>query len=80
MKIISEAPDYKPFEDFCNECNAELQIEKDDIQYYYSDSQREGTFEYFYYKCVVCGEQNEVNDSHVPTLMAKQLQKRGRGR
>lgn len=80
MKVLSKPVGFVPFNHTCRECESELEVDNEtDIHYYYFSDQRDGTDEYFFIKCPVCGEQQRIVDKYVPVLLARSLRKAKRG-
>lgn len=79
MKIISRPPPFKDFGVTCKHCAAELEVNEDDIRYYFFSDQRDGTEEHFFVNCAVCREELVIATSLVPPLQANRLRKEKRG-
>lgn len=79
MKVKREPVAFKTFDVDCKECGALLEVEHDDIDYYYCSDQRDGTDEYFFITCPRCRTQHRVANINVPPMLQLSLKKSKRG-
>jgi len=79
MKALKQPDNTWSYKHICETCDAELQVDKEDIHYqHYSGDQRDPSYNTYYAECPVCHQSFDVPESKMSKIVKLEVQKNGK--